>query len=217
MKSLRISIFNVSWNESSVTRPPHPAGNAPRPHVHDKADPANSNRVARNGRQLSSSLTTTVITTLSFRTTNMVSHYSVMCYVNENLRSQICSTQILWFSKFWRLFHERHQLASFCRSRSGTWKRCWTAWRRGWTISCRNLRPESKRASSWPRQRSVLPNLEICLQILFKDLQREVADFPLPDLEAEYTDEEGDRLDNALDKYNDLRQSLAEVQVLNKL
>merc|ERR1712117_847746 len=45
-----------------------------------------------------------------------------------------------------------------------------------------------------------------------KDLQREVADFPLPDLEAEYSDEEGDRLDNALDKYNDLRQSLAEVQ-----
>merc|ERR1712147_192016 len=47
-----------------------------------------------------------------------------------------------------------------------------------------------------------------------KDLQREVADFPLPDLEAEYSDEEGDRLDIALDKYNDLRQSLAEVQVL---
>merc|ERR1711983_467290 len=45
-----------------------------------------------------------------------------------------------------------------------------------------------------------------------KDLQREVADFALPDLEAEYSDEEGDRLDNALDKYNDLRQSLAEVQ-----
>merc|ERR1711882_25856 len=45
-----------------------------------------------------------------------------------------------------------------------------------------------------------------------KDLQREVSEFTLPDLEAEYTDEEGDRLDDALDKYNDLRQSLAEVQ-----
>ena len=49
----------------------------------------------------------------------------------------------------------------------------------------------------------------------FQDLQREVADFQLPDLEAEYSDDEGDRLDVALDKYNDLRQSLAEVQVYN--
>ena len=63
----------------------------------------------------------------------------------------------------------------------------------------------------------MLLKFEICAQFLFKDLQREVADFPLPDLEAEYSDEEGDRLDNALDKYNDLRQSLAEVQVINKL
>ena len=62
---------------------------------------------------------------------------------------------------------------------------------------------------------SLVKNL--CLKVLFQDLQREVADFPLPDLEAEYSDEEGDRLDNALDKYNDLRQSLAEIQVLNNL
>jgi len=45
-----------------------------------------------------------------------------------------------------------------------------------------------------------------------KDLQREVESFELPDLEAEYTDEEGDRLDDALDKYNQIRQSLAETQ-----
>merc|ERR1712129_278392 len=45
-----------------------------------------------------------------------------------------------------------------------------------------------------------------------KDLQREVAEFPLPDLEAEYSEEEGDRLDDTLEKYNDLRQSLAEAQ-----
>ena len=31
-------------------------------------------------------------------------------------------------------------------------------------------------------------------------------------MEAEYSEEEGDRLDDALDKYNDLRQSLAEIQ-----
>lgn len=35
----------------------------------------------------------------------------------------------------------------------------------------------------------------------------------LPDLEAEYSEEEGDRLDEALDKYNEIRQSLAETQV----
>ena len=46
-----------------------------------------------------------------------------------------------------------------------------------------------------------------------QDLQREVNDFCLPDLEAEYTDEEGDCLDAALDKYNEIRQALAETQV----
>merc|ERR1712173_92071 len=45
-----------------------------------------------------------------------------------------------------------------------------------------------------------------------KDLQREVDSFELPDLEAEYKDEEGDRLDDALDSYNQIRQSLAETQ-----
>ena len=41
-------------------------------------------------------------------------------------------------------------------------------------------------------------------------------EFSLPDLEAEYTEEEGERLDAALEKYNDIRQSLAETQVGNK-
>ena len=50
--------------------------------------------------------------------------------------------------------------------------------------------------------------------MLLQDLQREVDSFELPDLEAEYTEEEGDRLDDALDKYNQIRQSLAETQVL---
>jgi len=45
-----------------------------------------------------------------------------------------------------------------------------------------------------------------------KELQREVSEFVLPDLEAEYTDEEGDRLDEALDRYNVVRQKLADVQ-----
>ena len=49
--------------------------------------------------------------------------------------------------------------------------------------------------------------------MLPQDLQREVDSFELPDLEAEYTEEEGDRLDDALDKYNQIRQSLAETQV----
>ena len=40
-------------------------------------------------------------------------------------------------------------------------------------------------------------------------------EFSLPDLEAEYTEEEGERLDAALEKYNDIRQSLAETQVGN--
>ena len=44
-------------------------------------------------------------------------------------------------------------------------------------------------------------------------MQREVDAFVLPDLEAEYSEEEGDRLDEALDKYNEIRQSLAETQV----
>ena len=41
-------------------------------------------------------------------------------------------------------------------------------------------------------------------------------EFSLPDLEAEYTEEEGERLDAALEKYNDIRQSLAETQVGNR-
>ena len=53
--------------------------------------------------------------------------------------------------------------------------------------------------------------------MLVQDLQREVESFELPDLEAEYTEEEGDRLDDALDKYNQIRQSLAETQVLFKM
>ena len=52
---------------------------------------------------------------------------------------------------------------------------------------------------------------------MLQDLQREVDSFELPDLEAEYTEEEGDRLDDALDKYNQIRQSLAETQVLSKM
>lgn len=46
-----------------------------------------------------------------------------------------------------------------------------------------------------------------------KGLRLEVEEFTLPDLEAEYSDEEGERLDIALEKYNDIRQSLAETQV----
>ena len=46
-----------------------------------------------------------------------------------------------------------------------------------------------------------------------KGLRKEVEEAKLPDLEAEYTDEEGERLDIALEKYNDIRQSLAETQV----
>merc|ERR1712079_250904 len=45
-----------------------------------------------------------------------------------------------------------------------------------------------------------------------KGLRLEVEEFSLPDLEAEYTEEEGERLDAALEKYNDIRQSLAETQ-----
>ena len=52
---------------------------------------------------------------------------------------------------------------------------------------------------------------------MVQDLQREVESFELPDLEAEYNDEEGDRLDDALDKYNQIRQSLAETQVIFKI
>ena len=43
-----------------------------------------------------------------------------------------------------------------------------------------------------------------------KELTKEVNEFQLPDLEAEYSDEDGERLDNALDRYNNLRTSLAE-------
>ena len=34
-----------------------------------------------------------------------------------------------------------------------------------------------------------------------QELQKEVAEFRLPDLEAEYTEEEGERLDEALERY----------------
>ena len=50
----------------------------------------------------------------------------------------------------------------------------------------------------------------------YQGLRLEVEEFSLPDLEAEYTEEEGERLDAALEKYNDIRQSLAETQVGNK-
>ena len=118
--------------------------------------PAKLNRVARNWRQFSSNLTISVITTSSSRTAKMVSRHFVIWSVNENLRSQICSTQILWFSKFWRVFHARHQPESCCRSRSGTSSRCWTAWRRGWTTSSRSHQPESKPANSWQKQRLLI-------------------------------------------------------------
>merc|ERR1712025_188572 len=45
-----------------------------------------------------------------------------------------------------------------------------------------------------------------------KELHADVAAFPLPDLEAEYSDEEGERLDDALDRYNELRQTLADTE-----
>ena len=47
-----------------------------------------------------------------------------------------------------------------------------------------------------------------------KGLRLEVEEFTLPDLEAEYNEEEGERLDIALEKYNELRQGLAETQVV---
>ena len=46
-----------------------------------------------------------------------------------------------------------------------------------------------------------------------KGLRQEAEEFPLPDLEAEYTEEEGERLDMALEKYNEIRQGLADTQV----
>ncbi|XP_023343126.1 uncharacterized protein LOC111712676 isoform X2 [Eurytemora carolleeae] len=45
-----------------------------------------------------------------------------------------------------------------------------------------------------------------------KALQTEIAGFQIPDLEAEYSESEGDRLDAALDRYNNVRQQLADVQ-----
>jgi len=45
-----------------------------------------------------------------------------------------------------------------------------------------------------------------------KELQKVVEEFQLPDLEAYYTDEEGERLDLALERYNTVRQKLADVQ-----
>merc|ERR1712026_16533 len=45
-----------------------------------------------------------------------------------------------------------------------------------------------------------------------KKLRTKVEEYELPDLEAEYTEEEGDRLDIALEKYNEIRQGLADTQ-----
>ena len=44
-------------------------------------------------------------------------------------------------------------------------------------------------------------------------MREETEEFPLPDLEAEYSEEEGERLDMALEKYNEIRQGLADTQV----
>ena len=44
-------------------------------------------------------------------------------------------------------------------------------------------------------------------------MREEAEQFPLPDLEAEYSEEEGERLDMALEKYNEIRQGLADTQV----
>ena len=38
----------------------------------------------------------------------------------------------------------------------------------------------------------------VCVQ----ELQKEVAEFSLPDLDAEYSEEEGERLDQALERYH---------------
>ena len=46
-----------------------------------------------------------------------------------------------------------------------------------------------------------------------KGLREEAEEFTLPDLEAEYSEEEGERLDMALEKYNEIRQGLADTQV----
>merc|ERR1712045_361400 len=45
-----------------------------------------------------------------------------------------------------------------------------------------------------------------------KKLRMKVEEYELPDLEAGYTEEEGDRLDIALEKYNEIRQGLADTQ-----
>ena len=45
-----------------------------------------------------------------------------------------------------------------------------------------------------------------------KQLRTKVEEYELPDLEAEYTEEEGERLDAALEKYNEIRQGLADTQ-----
>ena len=45
-----------------------------------------------------------------------------------------------------------------------------------------------------------------------KQLRTKVEEYELPDLEAEYTDEEGERLDAVLEKYNEIRQGLADTQ-----
>ena len=45
-----------------------------------------------------------------------------------------------------------------------------------------------------------------------KQLRTKVEEYELPDLEAEYSEEEGERLDAALEKYNEIRQGLADTQ-----
>merc|ERR1712083_531848 len=44
-----------------------------------------------------------------------------------------------------------------------------------------------------------------------KAYQKEVDEFELPDLEADYSDEEGERFDDALERYNAVRANLADT------
>ena len=146
--------------------------------------------------------------------------FSVMLLlVNGVFKSQICTKQVLGFSKFWSVLLASHQPECCCRSKFCCWKRCWTVSRRGWTTLSRNHQLESRHVNCLLKLRWALNGSKTIYlaikRIQFQDLQKEVSDFQLPDLEAEYTDEEGDRLDVNLDKYNDVRQGLAEVQVNN--
>ena len=63
MVSLRISIFDICQNESNITRPLHPAGNPPRPHVHDRTDPSK----AKSGRKK--------LRTIQFKSDNLCNNY----------------------------------------------------------------------------------------------------------------------------------------------